>query len=318
MTVTDHRDHRVRPGQWQSFAERHLNVTNIAGSEYLCLCPFHQEHSASFQFNIDSGLFICFSGSCGAKGNIWKLADHLGVTLPRKSRIVTPDHIDAMLEEALDLLSGKNRRVRQKAHGSVLDESTLAAYDIPNAYWQERGLTQETVELFGLGYDVMNDAVTIPIRDQYGQLLGIIRRYLEHDAPLRYKYPRGFKRSYNLFASWLLESDPGSTVVVCEGSIDAMKVRQAGFPGVAQYGSSMSMPQVQLLQRAGVTTVVLFYDNDKAGKKATLDVTGQGKINLRDYFVVKYVQYPSRTIKDPGVMSSELITECVNTATLCL
>ena len=221
-----------------------------------------------------------------------------------------------MLEEALQVLSGKPKT--RKHHGAVVEESSLSAFAIPNQYWQERGLTQETIALFGLGYDVMNDAVTIPIRDQYGQLLGVIRRYLEDDAPLRYKYPRGFKRSCNLFASWLLDTDPGSTVVVCEGSIDAMKVRQAGFPGVAQYGSSMAPQQVELLQRSGITTVILFYDNDKAGKKATLDVTGQGKVDLRDYFVVKTVHYPSRSIKDPGMMSSAEIADCVNTATLCL
>ena len=46
MTIIDHRP--VRPEQWKGFAERHLNVTNVVGSEYLCLCPFYNEHSVLF------------------------------------------------------------------------------------------------------------------------------------------------------------------------------------------------------------------------------------------------------------------------------
>ena len=44
---------------------------STSGHEYLCLCPFHDDHNPSLSVNIQSGLFNCYA--CGAKGSIFDL-----------------------------------------------------------------------------------------------------------------------------------------------------------------------------------------------------------------------------------------------------
>lgn len=309
----------VIPGQWKTFADRHLNVSSVAGSEYLCVCPFHADRNASFQFNIDSGLYVCFAGRCGVRGNIFTLASHFGVQIG-----VRAQGNDAVLEEALSIL--RDHEKRQRILDKYLPETTMSddmllTYKMPTDYWDSRGFDPETVEKFELGYDFMANAATIPMRTTSGGLIGLTRRFLDDDAPVRYMYPRGFKKRLNLFGSWLLEEDDDSTVVLTEGAIDTMKVWQAGFAALAQYGSRLSQEQVNIMRRGGVQTVVLFYDNDGAGRKATRTVVGMegSQIDLREFFVVRKASYSGlsrSSFSDPGSMDDDQIRDCVRRSTL--
>lgn len=40
----------------------------IRRNELICLCPFHEEDTPSFNANLETGLYKCFG--CGAKGNV--------------------------------------------------------------------------------------------------------------------------------------------------------------------------------------------------------------------------------------------------------
>jgi DNA primase len=55
---------------------------------------------------------------------------------------------------------------------------------------------------------------------------------------------------------------------VTEGEIDAMSVVQSGFAAVALGGSSISASQVSLLRNSQADEIVIFTDNDEAGRKA--------------------------------------------------
>jgi hypothetical protein len=253
--------------KYESFADKHLSVVNRSGDEYMVRCVVHDDANASMQFNVESGLWLCFG--CGAAGNIRSLERELGIR-------ATEDAADlGDVYAKLDALKNPDAPILP-----VKDEMYLRRYQIPTRYWtDERGFEPRTIAAFDLGYDPVGDFmgpyVTIPIRNVNGGLLGVIKRYLAKDAELRYRYPKGFKRSENLFGSWMVEKDPTAhTVVLTEGAIDAMKVWQAGFPAMAIYGSSLSKTQVRLLNRLGVQKVVLLFDNDKAGWKATRSCLG--------------------------------------------
>lgn len=264
--------------RYEEFADRHLAVTLRSGSEYMVRCMYHDDSTSSLQFNVESGLWICFT--CGAKGNINTLLKDMGLRVAEESQ----DTADIL--KKLDLL----RKGTQTALAlPVLPESYLARYSFPSVYWgpcpstrrppgctghvgckQHRWFTQQTIEAFDLGFDPLNGCAIIPVRNVHGGLIGVIKRYLDDDAPVRYKYIKGFKRSLHLFGSWLVEKDSSATtVVITEGALDAAMVWQAGFPAVAEYGSTISRPQIRLLRRIGVQHVILLYDNDKAGFKAT-------------------------------------------------
>ena len=97
------------------------------------------------------------------------------------------------------------------------------------------------------------------------------------------------------------------------GSLDAVAVWQAGYPAVAQFGSSISKEQIALLRRLGISRVTLFYDNDKAGQQATLSAVPM----LRD-FLVNVVNYNDNDGKDPGSMTIKFIRQKVDSAALLI
>lgn len=313
--------------KYETFADNNLNVVLRSGSEWMVRCVFHDnEGSPSMQFNVDKGFYVCFS--CGAGGGMKTLTRHLGLK-----------HEDPAID--VNELIGKLNRLKNQSDQppvlTTLPEEHLTRYKFPTDYWGEcpkhcryrrrygvrqcknhRGFTEETIAAFDLGYDPLDDAAIIPIRHVNGSLIGVIRRYLGSDVEFRYKYPAGFKRSQALFASWLVEKDTDDTAVLVEGSIDAIAVWQAGYMGLAQYGSSLSPQQVRVLLRLGIRHIVLMQDNDKAGNKARRNALGyrqhlrgekmieeyDASIDLSRHFSISRV-YWDKKHSDPGALASK-------------
>ena len=44
-----------------------------AKGELSTTCPFHPDTSPSFSVNVDTGLFLCRSASCGVRGGFYRL-----------------------------------------------------------------------------------------------------------------------------------------------------------------------------------------------------------------------------------------------------
>lgn len=296
---------RLPNHEFSRFAESYLNVSSVVGEEALCVCPFHDERNASFQFNLASGLYICFS--CGAAGSIRSLERRFGVS--HRSMGVGLDVIYRQLREL----------EHPKPELPFLDEQALNQFRLPTRYWEKkRKLTSETQKMFDLGYDIANDAVTMPVRTPNGDLLGVTRRYLAADARPRYKYPKGFHKREHLYGSWLVaEDDSVSSVCLTEGAIDAMWLWQCGYPAMAIYGSSISEVQIMLLRRLGIRKITLFFDNDKAGGRIVRQCCGwkysefndtwkrARELDLRRSFVIEKVDWtgiPSR-VKDANDLS---------------
>lgn len=91
-----------------------------------------------------------------------------------------------------------------------------------------RGLTDETIRRWELGYDIPGNAITIPVRDESNALLGIKRRFLSVDAEPKAVNSRGLAALYPLA---VFEEDPAA-VVLCEGEFDALLLNQHGIPAV--------------------------------------------------------------------------------------
>lgn len=309
----------VTTRRYEEWARKHLDIVNVTGDEAMVRCVVHSDSKASMQFNLRSGLWVCFA--CHEGGSIKRLCKELGIGLMEDPE---PDVRDIM--KRIKELSGDLPNKALKGQ----DEKTLKRYSLPTGYWTGRGFTKKTIKAFDLGLDMMADAVTIPLRDDQGRLLGVIKRYLGEDVELRYRYPKGFKRSLNLFASWLVEHHDTDMVVLCEGAVDAMMCWQAGIPALAIYGSSISPTQVRLLRRLGVGQVVLFFDDDKAGREARDCCLGirhhvrkekkvqdyDARTDLRKWFLVYDVRYREGWGSDPGSLSDKQIKKAVRTRNL--
>lgn len=128
-----------------------------AGQNHFGLCPFHNEKSPSFSVSASKGFYHCFG--CGAHGSAigfiqereglsfreatLKLANQLGVPIPNLG--------DETPEQA------KQREFNSRIYKALSDAADLfrkAAKDDPSAaaYIKSRGLDDQTVERFGIGY----------------------------------------------------------------------------------------------------------------------------------------------------------------------
>ena len=129
------------------------------GNRYWGCCPFHQEKTASFSVLPDKGFFYCFG--CHAGGNAFKFislienisyfdaiklqAEKLGIPLPERKR--SPQEV-AREREIQDL-----RKVNELARDFFHNCLTMTRMgERGKAYFAGRGIRQETIEEFQLGY----------------------------------------------------------------------------------------------------------------------------------------------------------------------
>lgn len=259
--------------KFEKFADTYLTVTLRGPQEWMCVCPLHDDRGASLQFNVKKGLWVCFG--CQQGGTVKSLARRLNVSYSEPA----PNSLD-LRKRLNDVIKHKG----DKKNPEPLPESYLRRFGIErHEYWTTRGLTDETIDAWDLGYDFIEDQLTIPYRDVNGNLLGVIRRRLNNEFP-RYLYPKGFDRIGSLFGQW---KTSGRHVVLVEGSLDAIKSWQGGWPAEAIYGSTINKRQVENLRRRGIREVTLFFDYDEAGLKAFKYVP-----DALDGFIVNKVIWP--------------------------
>ena len=122
-------------------------------------------------------------------------------------------------------------------------------------------------------YDRFRARVTFPIRDSAGRVISFGGRAVGDDEP---KYLNGpetaaYDKGRTLFRLFegAQEIRQAERAVVVEGYFDAVSLAAAGVPGVvAVCGTALGPEHVKLLHR-WTPRVVLFFDGDSAGRRAT-------------------------------------------------
>ncbi len=177
------------------------------------------------------------------------------------------------------------------------------------AYWRERrGMTDASIQRFGLGYapddftgllhtlkrygfaekeletgglvkrnakgnlyDMFRNRVMVPILDLHGDVIAFGGRVLDDSKPKYINSPETavYRKSYTLFAMNLAKRSKSGRFILCEGYMDVMSLQQAGFDtAVCACGTALTTEQVKILSQYA-QEVVLCYDSDDAGRKAT-------------------------------------------------
>ena len=191
---------------------------------------------------------------------------------------------------------------------SSVDEAAQA-----RAYWRRRGLDDRTIARFGLGYapddgqalyhflrdkgytQAEMDAsglfkrspagriyclfwrrVITPIFDLRGNVIAFGGRVMDDSKPKYVNSPETlvYHKSETVFALQMAKKDPSRRYVLCEGYMDVISMQQAGIgTAVCACGTALTQGQVKLLSEYA-DEVILCYDSDEAGQKATLRSLG--------------------------------------------
>ncbi len=132
-----------------------------SGSGLGGLCPFHNEKSPSFKVSPNLGIYKCFG--CGRGGNVIDFVMEIEkMTYPESLRhLASKYHIEIEeaegnreeLSEQVKLREGLYAALefaKKQFHANIHDDDEGRI--VGHAYFKERGLTDQTIESFGLGY----------------------------------------------------------------------------------------------------------------------------------------------------------------------
>ncbi len=122
-------------------------------------------------------------------------------------------------------------------------------------------------------YDKFRNRVMFPIIDRRKNVIAFGGRALEKDAKAKYlnsdETPVFHKRE-NLFSINFAKNTQEKCFILCEGYMDVISLNQAGFDNaVATLGTAITPQQANLMKRY-TADVVISYDSDEAGQKATV------------------------------------------------
>ena len=145
-------------------------------------------------------------------------------------------------------------------------------------------------------YDTFRSRLMFPVIDVRGNVIGFSGRILGDGEPKYMNSPETivFSKSHNLFALNLAKKSKCGYIILAEGNIDVASLHQAGFDSaVASLGTSLTPEQARLLSRY-TSEIVIAYDNDGAGQKAS-----QRAIGILEKLEVRVRVLQMQGAKDP-------------------
>ena len=138
---------------------------------------------------------------------------------------------------------------------------------------KDSGLVTESKKTGGI-YDRFRDRLMFPIIDIRGNVIGFGGRIMNNKDPNAAKYLNSpettiFNKRKNLFGLNYAKKSKLGYLILVEGYMDAISLHQYGFDcAVASLGTSLTEEHAVLISRY-VEQVVLIYDGDEAGQRAT-------------------------------------------------
>lgn len=267
-----------------------------------------QEYKPSFSINLEKALFHCFT--CHVAGSINYLLKLLGLSreqIDSELSIIRPLLEKNAETHRLEKQNFFRQTDPFKAD-YILPEKVLGVYEWAPMQLIEKGFNEALLRDLEIGFDRRGERIMYPLRDLYGNLAGFSGGASKPEQQPKYNVYQGRRQVRDLngrmrtvqgdFGDWFDQefpdyrcenhdflwnynrvyprvlsmgmSDPNATVVIVEGFKACMWMLQAGYLNtVALMGSYISERQQMMLHRLNAN-VVLFLDNDKAGKEASV------------------------------------------------
>lgn len=288
---------------------RYVNLKK-AGANYKGICPFHNEKTPSFVVSEDKQIFTCFgcekSGDAITFMQYYfnldfseaaqKLADEAGIVIPENETIGN-DRAKSLYElnREAAIFFFKNLRLTNNPGYSYminrgLTDDTLKKFGIGWAddsrdslyrYLKAKGYDEKTMMEAGLlstsdgrYYDKFRNRVIFPIQNRRGKMIGFGGRAMGDAMPKYLNSPETgiFKKKDNLYGLNITGREIGrqDQAILVEGYMDVISLYQGGVKNVtASLGTALTENQAKILGKMS-GNIVLSYDSDEAGVKATL------------------------------------------------
>ncbi|HIV17265.1 MAG TPA: DNA primase [Candidatus Alectryocaccobium stercorigallinarum] len=286
------------------------------GTSYMGLCPFHNEKTPSFSVHPVRQMYHCFG--CGASGDVFSFLmeyDRLSfqeavVRLAERASIAVQQEETSKEQRKAESERNKLLEIQKEAAKYYLYRLYSPAGKYAMQYLKKRGLTDDTIKKFGLGYadkganglysylkkkgfsdallkesglflwdekrSSMNEKfwnrVMFPIMDINRKVIGFGGRVMGDAKPKYLNSPETklFDKSRNLYGLYAAKASRQRSIIICEGYMDVISLHQAGFANAVASLGTALTSQQTALLRKYTKDVYLLYDSDEAGVKAAL------------------------------------------------
>ena len=299
---------------------RYINLTK-RGKNYIGVCPFHDDHSPSMSVSPEKQIFTCFS--CGASGNVFTfvsdfekisfteavklLGEKVGINIG--NNVITKKEKDDYLDiynltskfyqNSLFTSLGKNAieylenrkidkdTIKKFGIGLSIQKVSLTDYLKSKKYSPQKlidiGLTNEN------GNDIFINRIMFPIHDLSGNVVafsGRIYNTKDNSKYINTKETDKFKKgkilyNYHIAREYLKKND---SVILMEGQMDVIRSSTVGINNcIATMGTALTKDHRSVLKNM-TNNIVLCFDGDAAGEKATnaaIELLEDTGINIR-------------------------------------
>ncbi len=232
------------------------------------------------------------------------------------------------------LYSNQGRGGLQYLYNRGLSDSTIRHFGLGFApderfalsdYLRSLGFKDDEITAANLAYKNKNgrgtndrfyNRVMFPIIDVRGNVIAFGGRIMTDQKPkyLNTSDTPVFKKSSNLFSLNNAKKTTDRTLILCEGYMDVIAVNQAGFENaVATLGTALTFEQAVLMKRYA-DEVIICYDADEAGQKATqraIDILRNAGLQIR-VLTVPDGKDPDEFIKKHGSNGAAAFYNLVN------
>lgn len=211
---------------YENFYRKYIKQAKVEHGNINGLCPFHNDHTASFGANLQTGTYNCFA--CDAKGN------------------------------AVTFLA-EMENISTKEAWAKLNEIEPITYTVTE-YAREKHLPVEFLASLGLSNG--NKNVVIPYFDTDNNVMAT--RYRNHpNNPQRFSWKKGSKTI--LYGLWKLKEFNDDYIILVEGESDTQTLwyygaQALGVPGASNFKEEYT----ELLDR--FKTVYIQHEEDVGGE----------------------------------------------------
>lgn len=313
---------------------RYVNLTK-KGKNYIGVCPFHDDHSPSMSVSPEKQIYTCFS--CGASGNVFTfvsdfekisfseavrlLGDKVGITVAgTNSNYKKDDYYDIyelankFYQNSLYTSQGKN--ALSYLEGRNIDKETIKKFGIGlsiqkvslTEYLKNKNYSIQKLISAGLTNDNNNDIfinrIMFPIYDLAGNPVAFSGRIYNTKDTSKYvntKETDKFKKgkilyNYHIAKEYLKKND---TIIIMEGQMDVIRASTVGINNcIATMGTALTKDHKMIIKNMA-NNVILCFDGDAAGEKATISAIEL----LEDTLVnIKIVRLPNNMDPDEYII----------------
>lgn len=266
------------------------------GNNVMVTCPFHKDGTerkpscgvSSIETpDTPAGTVHCFT--CGKNMGFERFVSFLlgvddGGSTGRQWLV---EHFDVSYTRQLNIhLSRGNRRSGETE--AFITEMLLQQYRYFHPYMYKRGLTDEIIERYDIGYDKINDMITFPVRDRYGRCLFLAKRSVKGKM-----FVLPSSRNKPLYGVYELDYSKPDIYIV-ESFLNALTLVKWGYNAVALMGTGSNY-QYDLINKLPFRTIHICLDGDMAGKHGTMKLM---QVIDKNKIVYNHPMYDGKDVND--------------------